>query len=91
VELWDAEGRRLLQGGDSLAPFDPRHAGLLIGWLAGGDTAVVGPFSLVADTVFYAAAAPVVDRGETLGFVVERRRIRGNADSRRQLRELIGP
>lgn len=90
VELWTAEGRRLLLAGDSLPPFDRADARLLVQEMTGRDTAVVGPFWPLSDTVMYVAAAPVAPGGELLGFVLERRRITGDPESRRQLRSLIG-
>lgn len=92
IELLSPEGGRLLVAGDSTLHLDGDDTAAFLAAIAGADSAgAIGPFRVASDTVRYAAGAKVTSGGETVGYVVQRRRVAGSEDTGRQLRDLIGP
>lgn len=90
IELWAADGIRRLRTERPAPPFEPETARELFNTLGDADSAIVGPYRLVGDSLYYSLTARVLDQGEMLGYVVQHRRITGSSESARQLRELIG-
>jgi PAS domain S-box-containing protein len=90
VRLWDGSGaRKLSVGGDGLI-VPPSIRDELRVPLARGDSAVVGSLHLVGDAVVWVVAAPVVEQGRTIGYLVERGRPAGSPRAARALADLIG-
>lgn len=90
VELWDATGERVLVAGRDLPPLAPAVSRALIGSIADGPAAGMGPFHVVSDTVMFPVIAPVSGEGSVVGYLVERRAQASSPESVRQLTELIG-
>ncbi len=88
VELWDPSGRRLLSAGVQFdAADDPSHAGY-VKELA--STAAIGRLRLVGDGLLYPVGGRVEQNGETLGYVIERRRISNPAQTQQTVNLLSG-
>jgi len=88
VELWDTAGKRLLARGDGVDRVDTA----LTRWVLarrGSDSARVGEFELVGDSIVYPAIAPIVN-GRTTGYVVQWRFLRSTPQTRAQTNQLIG-
>jgi PAS domain S-box-containing protein len=58
---------------------------------ASRDSGVAAPLHLVADTPVFAVGAPVIDRGKTLGYLVERAHLSGTPNGGKAIADLIGP
>lgn len=90
VEMRRPDGTSLLAMGDnSLTGETPTVMGLG-SRLEQGDSAIVGPFEIRDEAVTYGAAAPILENGELLGYVVQRRRVGGPQNNSGQIRGLIG-
>ncbi len=79
VELWDAAGRRIAYAGPDVAGNRPPPS--------------AGPFTPMyasAGRVYFWILAPVVERRERIGYVVQQRRVGGPREANRALRDLIG-
>ncbi len=88
VEVWDPSGRRLLSAGAQFdAADDPSHAGY-IKELA--SAAIIGRLRLVGDGLLYPVGGRVEQNGETLGYVIERRRISNPAQTQQTISLLSG-
>jgi PAS domain S-box-containing protein len=90
VELWETGGRHLLSAEPDLPRIAGEPAVELGEWDPGRDTARVGEVRLVDSTLLYPAIVAVRDRGTTLGYVVQGRRIAVTQQAARQLGDLIG-
>jgi signal transduction histidine kinase len=88
VGLWSADHRRLLSQGD--APRRLTVDSTLLQAAATADSAVIGPFHVVGDSIVYAIAARVGARDRIRGYVVEWRWAVGTARSREQTNQLVG-
>ncbi len=90
LELWDAEGKRLIMHG---TPRDALHADtvqIMRRLVSAERPAVVSPLYLYADTVRYVIIVAVTSGTRTLGYVVLRQPVMATAPARRQLTRLIG-
>ncbi|MGH7700084.1 MAG: PAS domain S-box protein [Gemmatimonadales bacterium] len=87
VELWDRGARQVLAVGDPRPSHDSVAASAL--FAAAADSAVIGPFRILHDTLLYAVAASVPGDGGVIGYLVERRRVVSQAA--RRIAELIDP
>ena len=101
VELWSADGRRIAHvGRDTRAAGEPRvgdsanpqppAAGQGLEGLEASDSARIGSLYASGDRVYFWLAAPVISNGRRLGYVAQRREIRGGEQVQRTLRELYG-
>jgi PAS domain S-box-containing protein len=92
AELWDASGRTVLQT-TSLTnpPNDQARRDALSAVTRTNVRRAVGPMVQVGDSLVCAAIARVAQGVETVGYVVQWRRITGNKQSRQQVIDLIGP
>jgi len=100
VELWTADGTRVLTTRDSVAPMPPADARALMSLVSGPHTAAIGWISTVGGVLSYPLIAAVrsnptglVLSSETvapLGYVVQRRRVGNTAATTKLLTELIG-
>ena len=89
VELWDASGRRLLAAGAQFDEADdPSHAGYLKELAS--TTAIIGTLRLVGDGLLYPVGGRIEQNGETLGYVIERRRIVNPAQTQQTINLLSG-
>ncbi|MDQ6827729.1 MAG: HAMP domain-containing histidine kinase [Gemmatimonadota bacterium] len=93
--VWDRSGHVVATSGVASGAIDDRPRLALTGEAAAdrarrNDSAQVGRFYAHGDSVFFWTAAPVMEHGALLGFVAQRRRIVSQAQSDRQIRELIG-
>jgi signal transduction histidine kinase len=89
VEVWDASGRRLLSAGTQFdAADDPSHAGYLKELAS--KAAIIGPLRLVGDGLLYPVGGRVEQNGDTLGYVIERRRISNPAQAQQTVGLLSG-
>lgn len=88
VELWDPNGRRLAQTG-AISPLDSTQVATVIGALREGRSGI-GRFTLVGDTVVYGLVTAIAEGGNTLGYLVERRRLAATGTGSRALADLIG-
>ena len=104
TELWTADGRRLLvlgedqratvrvapRGGDDALPPPvavPREG---LDAAARSDSLTLGGLYAVNGRTRFWLAVPVRDRGTTLGYIVQQRRLAGSAQTERTIRELTG-
>ncbi|HWP36228.1 MAG TPA: PAS domain S-box protein [Gemmatimonadales bacterium] len=91
AELWAADGRHLLSAEPGLPRIALDPSGDLVGWDPARDSTRIGPVRLVDTTLLYPAIVAVRDRGATLGYIAQGRRIGGTAQAARQLGDLLGP
>jgi signal transduction histidine kinase len=94
VRLRDPSGRMMLEvSSDHWRPAGVTDTAVLQA-AAGADSGAVGRIRTVGDSLVYAVAAPVVERGgaggRLLGYLVTWRRIAGSSQSRESLKRLIG-
>ena len=90
VELWDANGKRLLATG---AVFDEVPAQLLDDYkqdLQSLDDAAIGRLRQFEEGLRYPVGGRVTDQGQVIGYVVERRRITNPAQTRQTVALLTG-
>jgi signal transduction histidine kinase len=90
VELWDANGKRMLAVGDT---FEELTAPLIDEYkqeLQALDDAAIGHLRLFADGLRYPIGGRLSDNGEVIGYVVERRRISNPAQTRQTIALLTG-
>jgi signal transduction histidine kinase len=82
VEIWNANGRKIL------------HVGLDVGdaskSVAAVDSIVFGPMYHAGERVFYWVVAPIVVDGRRLGHIAQQRRVGGPREAERRLRDLTG-
>ncbi len=90
TELWDLAGRRLVTSGRDSAAIARLETRPLLAVLATGDSAVVGGFRRLGDSLVIPLAAPVRDGGRPIGYVVQWRHILGSPAQREEMRQLIG-
>jgi PAS domain S-box-containing protein len=89
AELWDSTGRPILQSA-ALPAMDPAVVTTLLAAVTGPDTTAVGPLHVVADSLLFPVVAAIADRGRTIGYAVQRRRVASSPQGARQLAGLIG-
>jgi signal transduction histidine kinase/CheY-like chemotaxis protein len=89
TELWDSAGRRVIAIGPFVDRLDPAATRRLIIRLDPRDSARVGPFQPLGDSIAFATVAPVVD-GRLLGYVVHWSRLTASPQSRAQTMQLVG-
>ena len=89
VELWDPSGSRVFALG---APFDQPAGDALASYLEElrGTTAIMGRLRLEGDRVAYPVGGRVEENGQTLGYVVERRRISNPSQTQQTIALLTG-
>jgi len=90
VSLWSVDGRRLLSQGEA-----PRRGlkadSALLAAAGTADTAVVGSFHAVGDSLALPVVARVGTRANVRGYVVQWRWLSGSAKSSEQLNRIAGP
>ena len=91
AELWDATGRTVLETSHLTNGADERARRDALNAVAGTKHRAIGPMIVTGDSILCAAIARVMQGSETLGYVVQWRRITGTKEGRRQLVDLIGP
>ena len=89
VELWDSRGRRVLADGPAAARLSEATSARLLALSRGPDSAAVGAFRAMGDTVVYPTVALIDDHGRALGALVQWRRVSGTR-TREQIARLIG-
>jgi PAS domain S-box-containing protein len=90
VELWDSTGVRVLAAGRPLPPLSRSDARAL-GDSAAAAGAAIGPLRTVGDSlIFFSVIAPVSDRGRTVGYIVNWRRVKTPPQTLAQITGLIG-
>ena len=89
LELWDAAGGRLFAMG---APFDPPAGEALATYLKelDGTTAAIGRLRREGDGLAYPVGGRIEENGQTLGYVVERRRISNPSQTQQTIALLTG-
>jgi len=90
VELWDPAGKRVLASG---AAFDEVDAALLADYkqdLRLTNDASIGRLQLFADGLHYPVGGAIAQDGQTIGYVVERRRVLNPAQTRQTIQLLTG-
>jgi len=90
VELWDTTGTRLVTEGIASPPLAANSARALMAEATSGAGGSTSPYQAVGDSVDFAIVVPVRRGERVLGFVADRRRLTGTAQSARQLSELVG-
>ena len=90
VELRGIDGHMILATGDPDRWAEPAEDRILISTLARGDSATVGRFFAVGDTITYAAAAPIRGAGGARGYLIQWRRINSSPKEQGQIAQLIG-
>ncbi len=93
--VWDRDGRLRATAGVSSGPADEPARLALTGEgaaarAAHNDSAQTGRIYTHDDSVFYWTAVPVMEHGVLIGHVAQRRRIAGQAQADRQIRQLLG-
>ena len=90
VELWDPAGTRIFASG---ATFDQVDAAMVADYrrdLPLTNDATIGRLRLFGDGPRYPVGGAVAENGQTLGYVVERRRINNPAQTRQTIQLLTG-
>jgi signal transduction histidine kinase len=89
VELWDAQGLKLFAMG---APFDHPSGDALTNYLKEihATTATIGRLRLEGDRLAYPVGGRLEENGQTLGYVVERRRISNPSQTQQTIALLTG-
>src|SRR5436190_209555 len=90
VELWTADGRRLLASGDAARWTSAGAAAPFQRELARGDSGAVGQFRAVGDAIVYPVGAPVLTGATERGYLVQWRVITLSRQAREQVSRLIG-
>jgi signal transduction histidine kinase len=90
IELRDATGQLQIAAHPLLPAVHAEHALALIRGPDPADSAGVGPFYAVGDSVFFWTAARVVDHGAPLGYLLQRRYLTNSPRTEQQIRGLIG-
>ena len=90
VELWTADGRRLLASGDAARWTSTGAAAPFQRELARGDSGAVGQFRAVGDAIVYPVGAPVLTGATERGYLVQWRVITLSRQAREQVSRLIG-
>src|SRR5437762_3397454 len=90
VELWTADGRRLLASGDAARWTSAGAAAPFQRELARGDSGAVGQFRAVGDAIVYPVGAPVLTGATGRGYLVQWRVITLSRQAREQVSRLIG-
>ena len=90
VELWTADGRRLLASGDAARWTSTRATAPFRQELARSDSGAVGQFRAVGDAIVYPVGAPVLKGATGRGYVVQWRVISLSPQAREQVSRLIG-
>jgi hypothetical protein len=85
VALWDGAARRLLATSDAPRPVESSEMRELIARLGTDGRSAVGRFRNERDTLMYPVVARVTAGSETIGYVVQWRRIANSAATRRML------
>jgi PAS domain S-box-containing protein len=90
VELWDSTGLRVLAAGLPLPPLSLSDARALGDSVAGAGAAI-GPLRALTDSlIFFPVIAPVSDRGRTVGYIINWRRVKTPPQTLAQITGLIG-
>ncbi|HET9369689.1 MAG TPA: ATP-binding protein [Vicinamibacterales bacterium] len=89
VEVWDASGAKVFAMG---APFEHPAGAALAAYLKelGGTTATIGTLRREGDNEAYPIGGRIVADGQTLGYVVDRRRISNPSQTRQTIAMLTG-
>jgi signal transduction histidine kinase len=90
VELWDATGKRLFVSG---AAFEEITGGLIDEYkreFAAANNGTIGRLRMFADGLRYPAGGAVLQDGQLLGYVIERRRISNPSQTRQTVQLLTG-
>jgi signal transduction histidine kinase len=90
VELWDADGRRLLVGG---ATFEALTGGLLDEYkkeLSRANVASIGRLRMFPEGLRYPVGGAISDAGTIVGYIVERRVISNPSQTRQTVQLLTG-
>jgi signal transduction histidine kinase/CheY-like chemotaxis protein/HAMP domain-containing protein len=90
VELWSADGRRLLSTSPTVAPLPVAASAAVVASLSAGQSSAIGRFIADGKSVGYPIVARVTDSGSVVGFIVQRRRLSGASNESQQLRSMIG-
>ena len=102
IELWTADGRRVLHvgldvRGDSLIALRPelragdgRAITEVPTGRAGGDSILYGAFYQSAGRVLFWTVVPVVEDGRRLGYIAQERAFRSTPQAQSMMRELLG-
>lgn len=88
TELWDAEGRPVLQHGDPQRLPGVDRAAMVRLTASGRPT--VGWFDVMNDTLILPVVAPVTDGSGTLGYYAQWRLLGGSAAGRQAMSRLVG-
>jgi signal transduction histidine kinase len=90
VELRGIDGHMILSAGDTGRWVEPSEDRVLVSTLGHGDSATVGHFFAVGDTITYAAAALVQGTAGARGYLIQWRRINSSSGQKGQIAQLIG-
>jgi signal transduction histidine kinase/CheY-like chemotaxis protein len=90
VELWSADGRRLLTTSPAVAALPAAASAAVVASLSAGQPSAVGRFIADGKSVGYPIVARITDAEGVVGFVVQRRRLSGASNEGQQLRFMIG-
>lgn len=90
IELRGIDGHLIYATGDAARWAEQSEDRLLISALGRDDSATVGRFSALGDTVTYAAVAPIMGEGGARGYLIQWRRIASSPKEQGQIAQLIG-
>ena len=90
IELRGIDGHMIYSTGDPGRWAEPSEDRILISSLGRGDSAAVGHFFAVGDSITYAAAAPIQGEGGARGYLIQWRRITSTPKEQGQITQLIG-
>ena len=90
VELWTADGRRILTTGSAVSPHPDLAAAELPQLAPRPDSVAFGPLRVRGDTVLNSTIVPVTDSGRVVGYLVRWGRIGVTPKSRAQIEDLVG-
>ncbi|HXV86925.1 MAG TPA: ATP-binding protein [Gemmatimonadales bacterium] len=91
VGLWDANGRALLAHGRVGGRLDSAFAGAVVAEVGALDSARLGGFRVLGDSMYYPAVTSLRAGSERLGYLVQWRYVGATPQALEQLMRLIGP
>jgi PAS domain S-box-containing protein len=90
MEVWDADGMRVLTEGGSAPPLDEGEARSLAASVQSSDRVALGDFEVVGDAILYRIVTGIGPPGDVKGYVSEVRRVSNSPQGMRQLTDLLG-
>lgn len=90
IELRGIDGHMIYSTGDPQRWAEPSEDRVLISSLGRGDSAAVGHFFALGDTITYAAAAPINGEAGARSYLIQWRRINASPKEQGQIAQLIG-